>query len=169
MALGATWIAMHATGGRGATHTAFQVLALSECGIALLLRWRKPVGALASILVVYALVDLDTITILPVLLALLTVAELRGRRTVIAAATATAVVVAVMPYLHGDTVSLGARTLPHLAAVGLSVALGLWLRARRPAGWPGGSDRGGEVRNRPTDSDGAGAVRRISQGVRPSA
>jgi hypothetical protein len=134
IALGATWITMHATGGRGATHTVFQVLALCECGIALLLRWRKPVGALASILVVYVLVDLDTITILPVLLALLTVAELRGRRTVIAAATATAVAVAVMPYLHGDAVSLGGRTLPHLAAVALSVALGLWLRARRRPG-----------------------------------
>jgi len=130
MALGATWITMHATGGRGATHTVFQILALCECGIALLLRKRKPVGALASILVVYALVDLDTITILPVLLALLTVAELRGRRTVIAAATATAVAVAVMPYLHGDAVSLGGRTLPHLAAVACSVALGLWLRRR---------------------------------------
>jgi uncharacterized membrane protein len=143
MALGATWIAMHATGERGATHTVFQVLALGECGIALLLRWRKPVGALAGILVVYALVDLDTITILPVLLALLTVAELRGRRTVIAAAAATAIVVAVMPYLHGDAVSLGARTLPHLAAVALSVALGFWLRGRRLA------DCGqGMVRNR---------------------
>src|SRR5262249_16651322 len=101
-----------------------------ECGIALLLRWRKPVGALASILVVYALVDLDTITILPVLLALLTVAELRGRRTVIAAATATAVAVAVMPYLHGDAVSLGGHTRPPRAAVACSVAWGLGLRRR---------------------------------------
>jgi len=131
MALGGIWIAVHATGGRAATHTVLQVLALGESGIALLLRRRKPVGTLASILVVYALVDLDTIMILPVLLALLTVAELRKRRTVAIAAAATAAVVVIMPYLHGDAVSLGERTVPHLAAVALSVALGLWLRARR--------------------------------------
>jgi hypothetical protein len=131
MTLGGIWIAVHATGGRSATHTVFQALALCESGIALLLRWRKPVGTLASILVVYALVDLDTIMILPVLLALLTVTELRERRTVAIAAAATAAVVVIMPYLHGDAVSLGGRTVPHLAAVALSVALGLWLRARR--------------------------------------
>jgi hypothetical protein len=131
MTLGGIWIGMHAAGGRGATHTIFQILALCENGIALLLRRRKPVGALASILVVYALVDLDTITILAVLLALLTVAELRGRRTVIAATVATAAVVVAMPYLHGDAVSLTGRALPHLVAVAFSVALGLWLRTRR--------------------------------------
>src|SRR5689334_9682917 len=93
MAFGGIWIAVHATGGRGATHTVFQVLALCESGIALLLRRHKPVGTLASILIVYALVDLDTIMILPVLLALLTVAGLRERRTVAIAAAATATVV----------------------------------------------------------------------------
>jgi hypothetical protein len=132
VALGAAWIAMHATGGRGATHTAFQVLALGESGIALLLRRRKPAGALAGILVVYALVDLDTILILPALVALLTLAEMRGRQAVIPTAV-TAVVVAGMPYLHGDSVSLSGYTLPHLGAVALAVALGLWLRVRRQA------------------------------------
>jgi hypothetical protein len=65
---GAVWIVLHATAGRRGTHTLFQVLALSEYTIALLLRGRKPVGALAGILVVYALADLDAIMILPVLL-----------------------------------------------------------------------------------------------------
>ena len=131
MAFGGVWIAMHATGGRGVTHTIFQVLALCESGVALLFRRRKPVAGLAGILVVYALVDLDAIMILPVLVALCTVAELRERRTAAVAAAATAAVVVAMPYLHGDVVSLGTRTLPHLVAVALSVAVGLRLRARR--------------------------------------
>src|SRR5690242_7077620 len=75
---GAVWIALHATAGRGGTHTLFQVLALAEGTIALLLRGRNPVGALAGILVVYALADLDAIMILPVLLAVATVADRRG-------------------------------------------------------------------------------------------
>lgn len=132
MALGAAWIAVHATGGRGAAHTVFQILALAEAGAALLLRRRKPAGALAGILVGYALVDLDTILILPVLVALATVAEMRGRQALVPAAV-TAVVVAGMPALHGGVVSLTGYTLPHLGAVALAVAAGLWLRTRRQA------------------------------------
>jgi len=141
---GAVWIALHATAGRGGTHTLFQVLALTECTIALLLRGRKPVGTLAGILVVYALVDLDTIMILAVLLAVATVADRRERRTAAVATLMTASVVVVMPFLHGDRVSVPTGTLPHLAAVILAVALGAWVRAHRhpvipaPAG-PGGA------------------------------
>jgi Sec-independent protein secretion pathway component TatC len=113
-------------GGAGRDTYDVQALALGENTIALLMRRRKPVGALAGILAVYALVDLDTVTILPVSLALLTVAELRERRTV---AVAAAVVVA-MPFVHGDAVNLAANTLPHVLAVGLAVGVGSWLRAR---------------------------------------
>jgi hypothetical protein len=131
--LGGIWITVHASAGRGQVHTAFQVLALAESAVALLLRRRKPVGALAGILVAYLLVDLDTILILPLLLALLTVAEMRGARTAAAAGLVTAVTVVAMPYLHGDRapVSPLAGPVPHLLAVGLAVALGSWLRARR--------------------------------------
>jgi hypothetical protein len=128
---GGAWIALHASAGRGGTHVMFQALALGENTIALLMRRRKPVGALAGILAVYALADLDAITILPVLLSVLTVAELRERRTVAAAALLTAAVVAAMPFLHGDAVSIVADTVPHLAAVALAVAGGCWLRVRR--------------------------------------
>lgn len=128
---GAVWIVLHATAGRGSTHTLFQVLALAECTIALLLRGRKPVGALAGILVVYALADLDTIMILPVLLAVATVADRRERRTAAVATLMTAAVVAGMPFLHGDQVSVLTGTVSHLAAIVLAAGLGAWVRAHR--------------------------------------
>ena len=139
---GAVWIALHAQAGRAGTHTMFQVLALAECAIALLLRGRKPVGALAGILVVYALTDLDVIMILPVLLALATVADRRERRTAAAATLVTALVVAGMPFLHGDKVSILTGTLPHVAAVILAAGLGEWVRVHRhpvilPSAGPG--------------------------------
>ncbi|HEV2375441.1 MAG TPA: hypothetical protein VGS19_25175 [Streptosporangiaceae bacterium] len=128
---GAVWIVLHATTGRTGTHTLFQVLALAEGTIALLLRGRKPVSALAGILAVYALADLDTIMILPVLLAVATVADRRGRRTAAAATLVTALVVAVMPVLHGDRVSVLTDTLPHLGVVILAAGLGAWVRTHR--------------------------------------
>ena len=137
--LGGTWIAVHASAGRGQVHTVFQVLALAESAVALLLRRRKPVGALAGILVAYLLVDLDTILILPLLLALLTVAEMRGARTTAVAGLITAVTVVAMPLLHGGRAQPGllAGPVPHLLGVGLAVALGAWLRARRQQRPPG--------------------------------
>lgn len=131
MVLGGVWIVFHASGGRGSAHTFFQVLALCEAGIALLLRYRKPVGALAGILAAYALVDLDMIMILPVLLALLAVADLRGRRQATVAALATGAVVIAMPYMHGDSIRPLSYVALHLTGVALSVAFGRYLRSRR--------------------------------------
>ena len=129
--LGAAWIVLHATAGRAGTHTLFQALALAECTIALLLRGRKPLGTLAAILVMYALADLDAILILPVLLAVATVADRRDRPTAAAATLITASVVAAMPFLHGDKVSILTGTLPYLAAVLVAAGLGAWVRAHR--------------------------------------
>jgi len=128
---GAVWIVAHATAGRAGAHTLFQALALAEGTIALLLRSRKPVGTLAGIVAVYALADLDTIMILPVLLAVATVADRRGPRTTAAATLLTATVVAAMPLLLGDPVSVLTGTLPHLAAVILAAGLGAWVRVHR--------------------------------------
>ena len=128
---GAAWIVLHATAGRAGTHTLFQVLALAEGTTALLLRGRKPIGALAGVLAVYALADLDTIMILPVLLAVANVADRRGRRTAAVATLITASVVAAMPFLHGDKVSIVTGTLPHLGAVIAAAGLGAWARAHR--------------------------------------
>ena len=128
---GVAWIALHASAGRAGAHTLFQSLALVECTIALVLRGRKPLGALASILVMYALADLDTILILPVLFAMATVADRREPRTAAAATLITASVVVAMPFLHGGPVSVLTGTLPHLAAVILAAGLGAWVRAHR--------------------------------------
>src|SRR5215469_13626428 len=71
---GAVWIVLHAEAGRAGTHTLFQALAMAECTVALLLRGRKPLGALASILVMYGVTGLDTLLIMPVMFAVATVA-----------------------------------------------------------------------------------------------
>lgn len=128
---GAAWIALHASGGRAAAHTLFQALALAEATIALLLRGRKPVAALVGILVVYTLTDLDTIMILPVLLAVATVADRREWRAAAVAALLASSVVVAMPLLHGDQVSILTGALPHAAAVILAAGLGAWVRAHR--------------------------------------
>ena len=128
---GAWWIAAHAGGGRASAHTLWQSLALAEALLALLLRYRKPVGALAGILAAYLLLALDPLLLPGVLVALFTVAATRRRRTMAIAATATAAAIAAMPYLHGDPVSLPFYLLPRLAAAGTAAAAGAWLRARR--------------------------------------
>lgn len=128
---GAAWIALHASGGRAGTHTLFQALALAEGTIALLLRGRKPVAALAGILAVYLLTDLDTILILPVLLAVATVADRREWRTAAVATLLTSSVVVAMPFLHGDQVSILSGALPRAAAVIAATGLGAWVRAHR--------------------------------------
>jgi hypothetical protein len=127
---GAAWIAVHAGGGRGSPHTLWQSLALAETVLALLLRARKPAGALAGILAVYLLFDLDPLLLPAVLLALLTVADRRPRAAAVAA-IATAAVTVATPYLHGDTVSFAGYSLPRLAAAGIAVAAGMCLRRRR--------------------------------------
>ena len=129
--VGAAWIVLHARAGRTGTHTLFQGLALAECTIALLLRGRKPLGALASILVMYALTALDTILILPVLLAVATVADRREWRTAAVATLLAASVVAAAPFLQDGKVSILTGTLPHLAAVILAAGLGAWVRVHR--------------------------------------
>ena len=131
-AYGAWWIAAHAGAGRAATHTLWQSLTLTEVTVALLLRRRKPVGALVGILAAYLVFDLPWLTLPPMLFALLTVAAVRGHRTVTVAAVAAAAVITAGPYLHGDSGSFASYTLPLLAAAGAAVAIGTYLRRARP-------------------------------------
>ena len=126
----ALWIALHANGGRGSTHTFFQSLALAEATLALLLRRRKPAGALAGILVVYLLFALDPLLLPAVLFALLTIAATRHHRTVAVTAAATVAALAAEPYVHGGTLSVAGYMLPRLAAAAAAVAAGLYLRAQ---------------------------------------
>jgi hypothetical protein len=142
-AFGVAWIALHAGAGRGGTHTLFQIVALVESTVALLLRGRKPLGALAGILLAYVLTDLGTIMILPVLLAVATVADQRERRIAAAATLVTATAVALTSFVHDDQVSIVVGILPRLAVVVLAAGLGAWVRAHRhpaiPGGGPGGT------------------------------
>ena len=128
---GALWIALHAGGGRGSAHTVFQSVALAESVVALLLRGRKPVGALAGILAAYLLFQLDPLLLPAVLFALLTVATERDKRTAAVAAAATAVAIAVWPDIGRHAVSFVGYSLPRLAAAGAAVAAGRYLRERR--------------------------------------
>jgi hypothetical protein len=128
---GALWITLHAGGGRGSAHALWQSLALAETVLALLLRARKPAGALAGILAVYLFFSLDPVLLPAALLALLTVATIRDHRTVAIATTATAAALAATPYIHGDPVSFTGYSLPRLAAAGAAVAAGIYLRARQ--------------------------------------
>ncbi len=128
---GTVWIVLHADGGRAGAHTMFQALALAECTLALLLRGRKPVGALVGVLAMYLLADLDAMLILPVLLAVATVTDQRGGKVAAAATVVTAAVVTAMPFLHGDPDSVLTGTPPRLAAVVVAAVLGAWVRAHR--------------------------------------
>jgi len=128
---GAVWIVLHAEAGRAGTHTLFQALAMAECTIALLLRGRKPLGALASILVMYGVTGLDTLLIMPVMFAVATVADGRERRTATLATLISALVVVVVPLLRGDKAGILTDTMPYLAAVIVAAGLGAWVRAHR--------------------------------------
>lgn len=107
----------------------FQVLALAENAVALALCRRKPVGALAGILVVHLAVDLEWMTGLPVLLALLNLVVFGSRRAAALGACAAAVTVVCMPYLHGEHATV-AEGLVRAAVTGCTVAVGGYLRAR---------------------------------------
>jgi signal transduction histidine kinase len=112
----------------GTVRSGFLWLALAVCVAATLLRHRAPLGTLAAILVVALLIDWGPIVILPTLLALFTVAEYRERDTVISAAVVTAIVLVLSAMVHGPYHPK--QTLPELAAIGLAVAAGLYVRAR---------------------------------------
>jgi hypothetical protein len=127
---GALWITLHAGGGRSSAHTLWQSLALTETLLALLWRTRKPAGALAGVLAAYLAFDLDPLLLPGVLFALLTVAVTRDRRTAAVVAAATAAVIAAMPCLHGDPVSLSRYLLPRLAAAAVAAAADTYLHAR---------------------------------------
>jgi hypothetical protein len=86
-AWGGAWIGFHASP-HAYVHSLFQTLALAESVIALLLRGRKPFGALVGILIAYLAFQLDPLLLPPLLIALFTVATLTERRTVLLATAA---------------------------------------------------------------------------------
>jgi hypothetical protein len=130
-AWGVAWIAAHASQ-HAYMHTLFQTLALAESVIALLLRRRKPVGALVGILVAYLAFQLDPLLLPPLLIALFTVATRTARRTVLLA-TATAASTAAVPLLTGRaSIDLVGDLLPRLLAVATTAVIGLWAQTHMP-------------------------------------
>ncbi len=127
----AWWIAAHAYLARGFVHPLFQSLALAENVTALLLRRRKPVRALAGILVVYVLVALDPTTFLPVLIALFSLTVVSAPRVTAWAILATTLLVMATPVIHKESIDLLEFAMMHLTAIGLVTAAGLYWRSRR--------------------------------------
>ncbi len=131
MLYGASWIAIHAHQARGYVHPLYQSFALIENVIALLLRRRKPIGALAGILVVYVLVDLEPTTFLPVLLSLFTVTAVSTRWVAVWAIVATTLLIMATPFIHKDSIDLLGYSFLHLTAIGLVAAAGLYWRSQQ--------------------------------------
>jgi signal transduction histidine kinase len=104
-------------------------LALVGSAIVLLRRRRAPLLVLGLVLVIALALDYGPIVTLPTLIALFTVAEYREREKVFAAAVLAAVVLIAAQPIHGHPEGPPA-ILSRLVAVGLAVALGLYLRAR---------------------------------------
>jgi signal transduction histidine kinase len=97
---------------------------------ALLYRRRAPLLTLLVTLAVALGVGYGPVVILPVLLALFTVAEYSDRSTVIAAAIVSAVAVIASPAVHGHVLDRLPEYLGRIVPIGLAVAAGLYIRAR---------------------------------------
>jgi hypothetical protein len=124
------WIGFHASQ-RAYMHSLFQTLALAESVIALLLRGRKPVGALAGILMAYLAFQLDPLLLPPLLIALFSVATFRERQTVLFASTATATTVAALPLTGRASIDLAGYLVPRLLAVAAAATIGLWAQTNK--------------------------------------
>ena len=122
---GVAWIGFHASQ-RAYVHSLFQTLALAESVIALLLRGRKPVGALVGILIAYVAFQLDPLLLPPLLIALFTVATCGERQTVLFATAATATTVVALPLTGRASTDLAGYLVPRLLAVGSAAAIGVW-------------------------------------------
>ncbi len=103
--------------------------ALAVSAGALLLRHRAPLPVLAVVLIIALRLNYGPLVTLPVLLAVFTVAEYTERTTVIGAAVVAALVITATPFVHGEKLS-APGVLSRFVAVGLAVAVGLYLRTR---------------------------------------
>jgi signal transduction histidine kinase len=104
-------------------------LALATSAAALVRRRTSPLAVLGTMLVIVLVIDSERLVVLPTLIALFTVAEYREREKALAAAALTAFVLILAPVVHGQGEAV-ASVLSRLVAVGLAVALGLYIRAR---------------------------------------
>ncbi|HEX5192464.1 MAG TPA: histidine kinase [Solirubrobacteraceae bacterium] len=105
------------------------VLGLLVAAGSLLLRHRAPLVVLGIALAVSLVVGYGPVVTLPVLLATFTVAEHMDRRPLVVAGLTAAGTVVATGALHGEELT-AAKVVTSLIAVGLAVAVGLYLRAR---------------------------------------
>ncbi len=105
------------------------LLGLVASAGALLLRHRSPLVVLGVVVALALAFGWGPVVALPVLLALFTVAEYSARSRLIAATVVAAAGVVVTDLIHRQHLSVAA-TVSHLVAIGLAVAVGLYLRAR---------------------------------------
>jgi signal transduction histidine kinase len=104
-------------------------LGLAVNAVALLVRHQLPLLTLGIVLTVAVGLDYGPLVMLPTLFAVFTVAEYRGRPTVVAAAAVAVIALIVAQPMHSYHEALAA-VFSRMIAVGLAVALGLYLRAR---------------------------------------
>jgi signal transduction histidine kinase len=98
--------------------------------VILLLRGRSPIVVLGAVLAIGAASDYGPITSLATLLALVNVVMRKDKAIAGIAALATAAVLIATPAIHGNALDRIPPILSRLVAVGLAVAVGLYLRAR---------------------------------------
>jgi signal transduction histidine kinase len=96
----------------------------------LLFRRRSPSGVLAFALLASLISDGGGAVVLAVLLALLAVVILCEDVSIVLGALATVTVLLLTPWIHGHPMTTAPPVVSRLVAVGLAVALGLYLRAR---------------------------------------
>jgi signal transduction histidine kinase len=96
---------------------------------ALLVRHRAPLVVLGLLLAIQIALGWGPVVLLPVLLAVFTVAEYTDRSIVIGATAVTAVATIATLVIHQDKVTTG-TVVSRLVVIGLAVAVALYLRAR---------------------------------------
>jgi signal transduction histidine kinase len=104
-------------------------LTLAVSAAALAARHRAPLVVLAVVAAIAFGVDYGPVVTLPVLLGVFTVAEYTDRAKVMLAAAVAAVALSSAPFVHGNQIAFPG-ILSRFVAVGLAVAVGLYLRAR---------------------------------------
>jgi signal transduction histidine kinase len=116
----------HAVG--HATHRSL-FLGLLLATAALLARHRAPLLVLGLMLAIQVALGWGPVVLLPVLLAVFTVAEYTDRSIVIGATAVTGVATIATLVIHGDQINTG-TVASRLVVIGLAVAVALYLRAR---------------------------------------
>jgi hypothetical protein len=128
--VGALTIALWNSGGSRGSHPYWLGVVLAENALALLVRRRHPVGALAGVNAAYLVFDALAVSLLPIVLAISTVAASTRRRTIWLACAATALVVISVPAVHRDPFDLLHVFLP-LTVLGLAAFGAAYVGKRR--------------------------------------